>query len=115
MVSSISWHPLDQQYTKNTCGILVIPLLLPQIPRSANMWENVKLNTIPNLKKFGSYLPHLRFREKLKLNGIFHAMCVHLYLWLLHDFCNNPNALCTSGISILHYLDKHIVFAQFIF
>lgn len=86
MISSISWHPLDQQYPKNTCGILVIPLLLPQIPRSANMWENVKLNTIPNLKKV-SYLAHLHFREKLKLNGIFHEMCCSFLLmtppWLL--------------------------------
>lgn len=51
MVSSISWHPLEQQYPKNTCGILVIPRFLPQTPRNANMCKNVKLNTISNLKK----------------------------------------------------------------
>lgn len=80
MVSSISWHPLDQQYPKNSCGILVIPLLLPQIPRSANMWENVKLNAIPNLKKF-SYLAHLCFREGLQWNGIFHEVsCSSLFM-----------------------------------
>lgn len=51
MIFSISWLPLNQKYQKNTCGIFIIPLFLPQIPKSANMWENISFNPIPNLKK----------------------------------------------------------------
>lgn len=51
MVFSISGFPLNHRYSENTCGIFIIPLFLPQIPKSYNMWENMYFNPIPNLKK----------------------------------------------------------------
>ena len=115
-VSSISWHLLDQQYPKNACGISVIPLLFPQIPSSANMWENVKLNTVPNLKKsfiLGSFV--LQGRAQVKWYFPWSVLFLFAYDFSM-TFVTIPMLFvlpellalifCTIGINTLCFLNS---------
>lgn len=84
----ISFKP---EVPKNTCGIFIIQIFLPQTPKSDNMWENVYISPIANPK-----FSYLKSSSKTLLS-VTCVICVSL--WLVHDLCDNPNALYTNWTS----------------